>query len=82
MKNALTPVIYTLGGILGTTYILNAVLAPIYSANCLGFLSYNSPVCATTLAGMTTASLVNYWIYYVALTSVIMWCYVSIKQIR
>jgi len=82
MRNALTPVVYTLGGILGITYVTNAVLSPIYSTNCLGFLSYNSPVCAATLAGMATASMVNYWIYYIAITSVIMWCYVYLKQFQ
>jgi len=80
MTNSITPVVYIFGGILAGTYLTNALLSPIYASNCLGILSYNSPVCSTTLMGMMTASLINYWIYYIAVTSFVMWLYVYIKQ--
>ena len=80
MPNVVTPVVYAFGGILIGTYVVNAILAPIYASNCLGILSYNSPVCSTTLMGMMSASLINYWIYYIAITSFVMWIYVYIKR--
>ena len=80
MKNAITPAVYIFGGILTGTYLANALLSPIYASNCIGILSYNSPVCSTTLAGMMTASLINYWIYYIAVATFVMWIYVFIKQ--
>jgi len=80
MKNEVTPAVYTFGGILIGTYVVNAILAPLYASNCLGILSYNSPVCSTTLTGMMTASVINYWIYYIAVSSFVMWIYMHIKQ--
>jgi len=66
-------VVQMVGGLLVGTYIVNAILAPMYANGCVGLLSYNSPICATTLLGLTGAASVNYWIYYATLTSVILW---------
>jgi len=65
MKNVLT--IYS--GILVSTYLINAIVAPLYANNCTAITNYNSPMCATGLSLMVGAAGLNYWIYYFAITS-------------
>jgi hypothetical protein len=65
MKN--TVIIYT--GLLVSTYIVNAIIAPLYANNCTTIGNYNSPICSTGLSILTGAAGLNYWIYYFALTS-------------
>jgi|TARA_B110000196_G_C20713201_1_gene460637 hypothetical protein len=55
--------------ILAGTYITNAVVSPLYSNNCIQIMNYNSPVCTTALSIMVTSASLNYWTYYISLTS-------------
>ena len=56
--------------ILAGTYITNAVVSPLYSENCVQIMNFNSPVCATALSIMVGAASLNYWTYYISITSV------------
>ena len=53
------------GGIFISTYIINALVAPIYSNNCVKILNYNSPPCIFALGTLSFASYINYWIFYI-----------------
>ena len=65
MKNMI--MIYS--GLLISTYIANAIIAPLYANNCTTITNYNSPICSTGLTLLTGAAGLNYWIYYFALSS-------------
>ena len=65
MKNMV--MIYS--GLLVSTYIINAITAPLYANNCTSITTYNSPICSTGLSILTGAAGLNYWIYYFAITS-------------
>ena len=65
MKNMI--MIYS--GLLISTYIANAIIAPLYANNCTTITNYNSPICSTGLTLLTGGSGLNYWIYYFALSS-------------
>ena len=56
-------------GLLISTYIANAIIAPLYANNCTTITNYNSPICSTGLTLLTGAAGLNYWIYYFALSS-------------
>ena len=56
-------------GLLVSTYIINAITAPLYANNCTSIATYNSPICSTGLSILTGAAGLNYWIYYFAITS-------------
>ena len=65
MKN----MIMMYSGLLISTYIANAIIAPLYANNCTTLANYNSPICSTGLALLGGAASLNYWIYYFAITS-------------
>ena len=52
-----------------STYIINAIVAPLYSNNCVQILNYNSPFCVTALSMLTGASYLNYWVFYTTITT-------------
>lgn len=77
----LTRMCYAVGGILISTYIVNAIGATFYGTNCISPLSYNSPICATSLVVLTASATVNYWIYYATITTVGMAGIANIKKL-
>ena len=52
-----------------STYIINAIVAPLYSNNCVQLLNYNFPFCLTALSILTGASYLNYWVFYTTITT-------------
>lgn len=56
-------------GIFASTYVLNAVIAPLYSNNCVQIMNYNSPPCALGLGILTSCAYINYWIFYISIVS-------------
>lgn len=74
-----TTMYLVIGGILASTYVVNALGAVFYSNNCISLMSYNSPICSTVLVGVAGAASVNYYIYYVVVASVIGWCILKMK---
>jgi len=74
-----TTMYMVIGGILASTYVVNAIGAIFYRNNCISLMSYNSPICGTVLVGVTGAATVNYYIYYVVVASVIGWCLSKMK---
>jgi len=65
MKNMI--MIYS--GVLISTYMINAIIAPLYANNCTTIGNYNSPICSTGLTLLAGAASLNYWIYYFAISS-------------
>lgn len=55
--------------ILAATYITNAVVSSLYAKNCVQIMNFNSPVCATALSIMMGAASLNYWTYYISISS-------------
>ena len=56
-------------GVFASTYIINAIFAPLYSNNCVKILSYNSPFCISSLSLLALTSYVNGWLFYITLTT-------------
>ena len=55
---------------LASTYLINALIAPLYANNCTTLTNYNSPICSTGLSLLVGAAGLNYWIYYFAIMSI------------
>jgi hypothetical protein len=55
--------------ILASTYLTNAIVSPLYAANCVQVMNFNSPICASALSIMMGAASLNYWTYYISITS-------------
>jgi len=77
----ISPIYYIISGLLVSTYIVNAIGATFYGSKCISIMSYNSPICATTLLTLTSAATLNYWIYYACLTSIGIWGFKKIKSL-
>ncbi len=56
--------------ILASTYLTNAIVSPLYATNCVQVMNFNSPICASALSIMMGAASLNYWTYYISITSV------------